>query len=91
MEAVPKHLLGRLLFCNPACVLITENVANVEHNDIAAGENLGDDHFAVGDELNDHRAATSPAPIVSQRFNAMTVTWLTPGDKSGKTEKPEPK
>jgi flavin reductase (DIM6/NTAB) family NADH-FMN oxidoreductase RutF len=70
MLPVPKHLLARLLFPNPACALVTPNAAPAS----SSGEPL------------QPPPASPPAPSLEydpRAFNAMTVTWLSPVDNHG--------
>lgn len=73
MLPVPKHLLARLLFPNPACVLVTPNAAIP-----ASG--------GRGEPLQPPSLPSQP-PDASEydprAFNAMTVTWLSPVDNHG--------
>ena len=75
MLPVPRHLAARLLFPNPACVLVTRNevptAIDRDHEDAAAS--------AAAASVD----AGGPADNTSRAFNAMTVSWLTPVDNRG--------
>ena len=94
---VPPHLLSRLLYANPVCVLITYNqahsVASVSSN--TNNVSIINSSTTSSTEINSTdiilistSSITQPnnnheTSIIQNNFNAMVISWLTPVDNRG--------